>query len=228
MKSLALYFDFSSPYSYLFWCSMTKGRLLCDLDEFRAYPVFMGSVITHFVNRGPAEIPSKRDFLFRQALRQAHKLDIPLNCPAKLLFNPLAILRAATTEASGAHQQKVISAFFNGVWRDGVDMEDEQKLYQLLEEALESPSLADEIMSKACERPAKVALKKNSRAAIELGVFGVPTVLWNDELFWGVESLGPLERALRGEDEYNRNVYQEFKRLMATSLNKSEGVAEDS
>ena len=46
----------------------------------------------------------------------------------------------------------------------------------------------------------KQHLLQASREAIELGVFGVPTMIVDDELFWGTDSFPHLTRYLRGDD----------------------------
>jgi 2-hydroxychromene-2-carboxylate isomerase len=46
----------------------------------------------------------------------------------------------------------------------------------------------------------KQALRDRSNQAIERGVFGVPTMIVDDELFWGEDSFPHLERYLAGDD----------------------------
>jgi predicted DsbA family dithiol-disulfide isomerase len=43
-------------------------------------------------------------------------------------------------------------------------------------------------------------LRDASQQAIEIGVFGVPTMVVEGELFWGTDSLAHLERFLAGKD----------------------------
>jgi 2-hydroxychromene-2-carboxylate isomerase len=56
------------------------------------------------------------------------------------------------------------------------------------------------IVADAASDEAKVRLRTQTDAAIAAGVFGVPTLRVNDELFWGVDSPPHLEDYLRGED----------------------------
>jgi 2-hydroxychromene-2-carboxylate isomerase len=46
----------------------------------------------------------------------------------------------------------------------------------------------------------KQRLRAQTDAALAGGAFGVPTMLVDGELFWGLDSFGDLEAFLRGED----------------------------
>jgi 2-hydroxychromene-2-carboxylate isomerase len=210
MKQLPFYFDFASPYSFLFWKIFQKRSELSSRITLLPKPVFMGSLITHYVDKGPAQIPGKRVFLFKQALRLASIHQIQLLCPAKLPFNPLLALRVATQEASGEDQRTVIDRLFQGIWGDGNVIEDENSLFELLIEEF-SEQKARRFVELASSREARLALKTHHRQAIESLVFGVPTVVAdNNELFWGVESIDALERWLNGTDHYSTEVFEKF------------------
>jgi 2-hydroxychromene-2-carboxylate isomerase len=56
------------------------------------------------------------------------------------------------------------------------------------------------LLAAAGEPEAKQRLRDATDAAIAAGVFGVPTVLVEGEIFWGCDSFAHLERFLRGED----------------------------
>ncbi len=57
-----------------------------------------------------------------------------------------------------------------------------------------------DLVRRAADRDNKDRLKRRTNEAVEAGVFGVPTVGVDAELFWGQDSFPHLERYLRGED----------------------------
>ena len=59
---------------------------------------------------------------------------------------------------------------------------------------------ADVMLAAAASPEAKLALKANTEEAIAAGVFGVPTMIVDGELFWGVDALPHLEAFLDGRD----------------------------
>jgi 2-hydroxychromene-2-carboxylate isomerase len=56
------------------------------------------------------------------------------------------------------------------------------------------------LVDEAAGDGAKARLRANTDAALASGVFGVPTMIVDDQLFWGYDDWPNLERYLRGED----------------------------
>jgi 2-hydroxychromene-2-carboxylate isomerase len=66
--------------------------------------------------RGPAEIPRKREFTYRYALWRARQANTPLKFPPTHPFNPLPPLRLCV--AAGATEDTV-GAIFEWIWAHG-------------------------------------------------------------------------------------------------------------
>ncbi|WP_422353716.1 2-hydroxychromene-2-carboxylate isomerase [Stenotrophomonas sp. AR026] len=174
MATLRWYFDFISPYSYLHWQKLKK---LPQFTQIQTVPIAFGAVLHHLGNLGPAEIPAKRRFIYRQLLWTAQAEGTPLRFPPGHPFNPLSALRLCL--AAGASTQAV-DVLFNWIWRDGNAADSA--------EALREPAaqLGIEDVETAISAPAvKEQLRRNTEAAIAAGVFGVPTLAIGDDLFWG-------------------------------------------
>ena len=58
----------------------------------------------------------------------------------------------------------------------------------------------DGLVAAASSLEAKARIRTSTDEALAAGVFGVPTMLVDGELFWGTDSLPHVERFLRGED----------------------------
>ncbi|MBC7052108.1 2-hydroxychromene-2-carboxylate isomerase, partial [Salmonella enterica subsp. enterica serovar Enteritidis] len=70
--------------------------------------------------KGPAEIPAKRIYTFRDAYRKAHRLGLPpLRPPPSHPFNPLLALRVASSELDPATKRRLIDALFQATWVAG-------------------------------------------------------------------------------------------------------------
>lgn len=174
-------------------------------------PLSMGSLISSYETLGPAQIPPKRDFLFRQCLRRAKRSGIPLHTPARLPFHPGEVLRLGTSALGGVHQTRIIDVLFNAVWRDRIDMEDESALKNYLNDQLD-----DSIESFLTPQKLKLArseLKENFKKAKACGAFGVPSFVVQDELFWGHDVLEDLSLFLEGKDNLDKQEYQRFLEL---------------
>ena len=68
----------------------------------------------------------------------------------------------------------------------------------------------------------KKALREQTDNAIAAGVFGVPTVGFNGELFWGSESdsMNHLDAAIQGKDPVDYEVFERWKSIKAGAIRK--------
>ena len=78
---------------------------------------------------------------------------------------------------------EAIAAIFRAIYAEGADLDDPAR-WRALTERL-GVSDADE---KIADPEVKMALRTNTEEAAARGVFGVPTFVLGDELFWGVDS----------------------------------------
>jgi 2-hydroxychromene-2-carboxylate isomerase len=194
MRQLRFHFDFISPYAYLGW---TQIHALAARHHLEVVPVptLFSALLAEGKTRGPAEIPAKRRYFFKDVFRTAHLLGVPIAMPPTHPFNPLLGLRLASLPLPPAERDAVISALYAATWARGAGIETPEQATAALDAAgLPGATL----VARAPE--AKAELRRATDEAIAHGVFGVPTMLVDDELFWGVDSFGHLERYLRGED----------------------------
>lgn len=172
MMQAAWYFDFISPFAYL------QSHQLKDIEkhyDLTPVPILFAGLLKHYGHLGPAEIPSKRKFTYQQIVWRAHQSGIALKFPAGHPFNPLPLLRMCI--ALDNHPE-VIRRLFDFVWRDGYTPDSRQAFQNLQVELGIQPE-------QITTQPIKQALAQNTTSAIEAGVFGVPTLATQNQLFWG-------------------------------------------
>ena len=193
-RRLQFHFDYISPYSYLAWQRLgdVAGRhdLRVDLK-----PTLLAALLNHWGHKGPGEIPSKRIYMFKDCLRAATAWGIPFAPPFSHPFNPLASLRATLLEMDDGTRQNLVTRLFAATWAEGLDVGSPEVVARICTDA-GVPDALERIQDPSV----KQRLHDASREAIELGVFGVPTMIVEGELFWGTDSFEHLERYLRGED----------------------------
>jgi 2-hydroxychromene-2-carboxylate isomerase len=166
------YFDFISPFAYLQW---PKVRALMQEHTIQPVPILLAAVLDARGQKGPAEIPSKREFTYRHVLWQARAAGVPLRFPPKHPFNPLPALRLCI--AAGASPTS-IDAIYDWIWVQGRAADTLQAL-EPVREALGLPAGA------ADSAEAKAMLRNCTEIALTAGVFGVPTLALGSALFWG-------------------------------------------
>jgi len=197
--TLRFYFDYISPYAYLAW--QWVGDMCAEHGvELEPIPVLFAGLLGHWGHLGPAEIPPKRAFVFRDAYRIASLNDVPIALPDTHPFNPLVALRVSTLEVAGEQQQEVIEALWQHIWGKGISPSSPQIVAEALDKAgLDGKSL----VAKTSSPEVKQALKDNTASFIEEGGFGVPGFLYEGELFWGNNQRPYIERWLKGERGYD-------------------------
>lgn len=202
MKHITFYFDVISPYAYLAFEQLPKA--LEGLSYSVHYqPVLFAALLKHHGQLGPAEIAPKRDWTYRQVLWQAHNLGIDLTMPSHHPFNPLPLLRLALAcspdENAGllanSPNRYVCETIFRHVWRapagDALDPSDASRLAALTNHLTPQRDPQSSTI--------KALLQSNALKAIAAGVFGVPTMVVDHKVFWGLDSLPMLRAYLMGD-----------------------------
>lgn len=186
MKHITFYLDFISPYAYLAFEELPQA--LMGLSYSVTYkPVLFAALLKHHGQLGPAEIPAKRDWTYRQVQWLAHSKGIAMDMPAAHPFNPLGLLRlAVATDALGLPNRYVCETLFRHVWTGGADAADVVRLDTITQALAPERSPADATV--------KAQLKAHTEDAIAAGVFGVPALEVDGKVFWGLDGL-PMLRA---------------------------------
>ena len=191
MKTIHFYLDFISPYAWLAFDALPQALQGISYRVVHK-PLLFAALLKHHGQLGPAEMPSKRDWTYRQVLWLAHQQATPLQLPASHPFNPLGLLRlAAACDTAGQPNRFVCEKIFRHVWCTGLDAADPERLAALHAEL--SPRLApngDQV---------KQALQTHSQEAIAAGVFGVPSFVVDGKVFWGQDALPMLRAYLQGD-----------------------------
>lgn len=187
------FFDPVSPYAWL--AARSLGRLDDAGVHVRFVPVLFAGLLKAHGNLGPAEVPAKRLYLFRDVMREAARRGLPFAGPPGHPFNPLAALRMCTALGDELERRRLALALMTACWERGEDVSDAAVLLRLADEAgFDGRAL----LERAAGPEAKQALVAATDAAIAGGVFGVPTFRLDGELFWGGDRVEALLWRLEG------------------------------
>ena len=203
--AITFWYDPISPYAHLAFERLPQALMGLSVD-LRYRPVLFAALLKAHGQLGPAEIPGKRDWTYRQVRWLAHHHGVRLDLPAAHPFNPLALLRLAVAcDAQGLPNRYVCETLLRHVWRGGADAVDADRL-QALEQQLapKRPVNSDEV---------KAQLKAHTDEAIALGVFGVPTFAVDGKLFWGFDALPMLRDYLNGDPWFDGPQWESVRQL---------------
>jgi 2-hydroxychromene-2-carboxylate isomerase len=186
------FFDFMSPFAYLAHdrvCELAKTYKL-DLSY---WPMDLAAAKIAAGNSGPAnrDIPVKLRYLLTDINRWAEKSGMPVKFPASLDSHRV---NAGTFYAMihGDVEQYVRTAFTLG-WGRGGDLNSDE----LLAELASTMGWSAHDFIEHCNAGKELANYQNStNHAIDKGVFGVPTVMLKDQMWWGNDRLDFVEEYL--------------------------------
>lgn len=174
MTEIKWYFDFISPFAYL---QMAQFSHLPKNIKLKPIPVVFGGLLAHWGQLGPAEISPKRKFVYRFFQWKADFLGVPFKMPPSHPYNPLSSLRLCIAAGSKIEDVQVI---YNVIYGKGIQPDSEEGLGMMAQELnIKNPEEAINNID------VKEKLKQNTENAVTDGVFGVPTLVVKDELFWG-------------------------------------------
>lgn len=193
-KIVTFYFDPVSPYAWL--AANCLHRLEAAGAQIVFQPVLFAGLLNAHGNIGPAEIPAKRAYIFRDVMREAAGAGLGFKGPPGHPFNPLLALRMCLSLTRQDERRRFAIAVMNACWVDGEDVSDIAVLLKLATAC----GLSAPVMQSAAQQAAiKMALAADTEKAILDGVFGVPTFRIGSELFWGSDRIDALIRHLQGK-----------------------------
>jgi 2-hydroxychromene-2-carboxylate isomerase len=215
--AVRFYFDYLSPYAYVAWARIHAltapyGRAV------EPVPVLLAAILDAHGTKGPAEVPAKRRYVFKDAYRKAHRAGLPpLVPPPTHPFNPLVALRVSSLPMDDDARRRLIGALYAATWAGGGGVESPESVARMANDV----GLDGEALVRAASEPAaKMRLRQQTEQAVALGTFGVPTLIVDGQLFWGVDSLEDLELLLRGEDPVPADLESRWAGLPASATRR--------
>lgn len=167
------YFDFISPFAFLQWQRLKT----LDSGDFEFRPLLFAGLLNHLDHKGPAEFPDKRLFSYRHVQWRAERAGIAFRFPPAHPFKSLPALRLCV--AAGCTRE-TIDTIFDHIWRDGLGISSAEEIQGL------GGRLDIRDVAVALEEPGpKAALQDNFNRALADGVFGVPSLVVDGQVFWG-------------------------------------------
>ncbi len=195
-KVLHFYFDYISSNAYLAW-KVVPALARKYGYSFAPVPALFAGFLRTTGTLGPAEVPVKALWMWKNNLRKAALMGVPLNIPAFHPFNPLLALRASCVQMETESRERLVDALFDAVWVHGEHVSESAVVVQ----AANSVGLdGARIVADAHGEVAKTLLRGQTDRAIAAGAFGVPSMVAGGEVFWGYDDIPYLERFLAGKD----------------------------
>ena len=196
MVDFKFIFDFGSPKTYLVYKLLPGIEKRTNIKaEF--VPVLLGGIFKSTNNVSPIEsfktVPAKGKYDDLDTARFVKKHNIAFNFNSNFPINTLNLMRGAIYAQENEIFDKYVEVVFKSMWIDNKKMDDLEVIQSVL---LENGLPVKEIFEGTQDQKIKDKLIKNTSEAVEKGVFGAPSLLVNNELFFGKETLQDVEELL--------------------------------
>ena len=178
------YFDIISPYSYIAHKKIQKIKKNKKII-FNYKPILLGGLHNLAGINAPAFNKYKMKNMQSDCELVSKKNDVSFTWNSKFPINSLSIMRGYLS-INDNQKEKYLDVFFNAYWRDNLDLSSEQEFSKLLD-TLEIDN--NIFFDKIKQQSIKDDLKKLTSDAFEKEVFGAPTFIVNNKIFWGQDRL---------------------------------------
>jgi len=185
IKPFDFYFDFISPYSFLAHKQIRKIENYENI-KIRYKPILLGGLHNLHGIKAPAFIPAKAKHMIRDCKLIAEKNKIKFKFNTYFPIKSLNLMRGVLVAEEDNIKNYYIDNIFNTIWQDGLNMNDEIVIQKILKNLNVNPKT---FTLRSTSSLIKDLLRKKTSAAFEKGIFGAPTFVANNKIFWGQDRI---------------------------------------
>ena len=178
------YFDIISPYSYIAHKKIQKIKEHQKVI-FNYKPILLGGLHNLAGINAPAFNKFKIKNMQSDCELVSKKNSISFKWNLKFPINSLPIMRGYLSVEDG-QKEDYLNIFFDAYWRDNLDLSSDKEFSKLLESLKIDSKI---FFEKITQQSIKDTLKKFTNDAFEKEVFGAPSFIVNNKIFWGQDRL---------------------------------------
>ena len=211
IKPFDFYFDFISPYSFLAHKEIRKIENKASI-KVKYNPILLGGLHNLHGIKAPF-IPAKAKHMIRDCKLIAERNNVKFKFNSYFPIRTLNLMRGVFVAEEDNFKNYYIDNMFNAIWQDGLNMNDENIIQRILKNLNVNPKT---FALRATSSSIKDSLKKRTSEAYEKGIFGAPTFVSNNKIFWGQDRIEFVLKKL-----VNKLFFSLGTTLMPTSLKAS-------
>ena len=185
IKPFDFYFDFISPYSFL---AHKEIRKIEDRIKIKITykPMLLGGLHNLHGIKAPAFIPAKAKHMVRDCKLIAERNSVKFKFNTYFPIKSLNLMRGVLVAEEDNIKNYYIDSIFNTIWQDGLNMNDDNIIQKVLKNININPKT---FSLRSTSSLIKDSLRKKTSDAYEKGIFGAPTFVSNNKIFWGQDRI---------------------------------------
>ena len=185
IKPFDFYFDFVSPYSFLAHKELKNIEKKYSL-KIRYKPILLGGLHNLHGIKAPAFIPAKAKFMIRDCKLIAEKNKVKFKFNTYFPIKSVNLMRGVLIAEEDNFASYYVDSIYNAIWQDGLNMNNENIIQKVVKNLNINPKT---ILLRCASTSIKELLKKKTNDAYEKGVFGAPSFISNNKIFWGQDRI---------------------------------------
>ena len=192
-KSIDFYFDFVSPYSYLAHKRIRKIEERKNI-KFKYKPILLGGLHNLVGITAPAFVNKKAKYMIRDCKIIAKKFNINFMFNSMFPISTVNLMRGLISIKIDK-KNIYIDKFFDAYWSKGLNLGKEKVIISILKKCkINKNDFKKNIKNEKIKKKLKIL----TRNAYEKDIFGAPTFVVNNKIFWGQDRLDyAIEEFLR-------------------------------
>ena len=185
IKPFEFYFDFASPYTFIAHKEIRKIEKE-NFVKMKYMPILVGGLLKLSGIKANADIPIKAKYMIKDCKLWAEKYKITFKFNNYFPINTLNLMRCVLVAEKKDIAPNFIDKIFDAIWKDGLNLNDNIIVEKLLKNLDLNPKT---FLMEAVNPVIKDELKRRTDEAYNKGVFGTPSFIVNNKMFWGQDRL---------------------------------------
>ena len=185
IKPFEFYFDFISPYSFLAHKEVKKIEKKFSIKVMYK-PILLGGLHNLHGIKAPAFIPAKARHMIRDCKLIAEKNKIKFKFNSYFPIRSLNLMRGVLVAEEDNFKSYYIDIIFDSIWQDGLNMNDDNVVQKVLKNINVNPKT---FSLRSASSSIKESLRKRTSDAYDKGIFGAPSFVSNNKVFWGQDRI---------------------------------------
>ena len=185
IKPFDFYFDFISPYSFLAHNEIRKIEIKTGI-KIQYKPILLGGLHNLHGIKAPAFIPAKAKHMIRDCKLIAERNNVKFKFNSYFPIKSLNLMRGVLVAEEDDIKSYYINNIFSTIWQDGLNMNDEIIIQKVLKNLNVNPKTFNLRITSSL---IKDSLRKKTNEAYKKGIFGAPTFMVNNKIFWGQDRI---------------------------------------
>ena len=149
-------------------------------------PILLGALLKLSGLKPLIDIPIKGKYMIRDCKLWAEKYNIEFKFNNYFPIITLTLMRCVLVAEKEDFSENFINKVFDAIWKDGLNLNDNLIVEKLIKNLDINPK---KFLLETTDAKIKDELKKRTDEAYDKGIFGVPSFIVNNKIFWGQDRL---------------------------------------